>query len=195
MFIYNEINIIIRRIWNMIGNQNVLKLGSRSKIFNFIEENPGLHIREIGRRLDMPRGTVRYHVKYLKKAELIEEKYEVGYKRIYCVNKLSAVEKKLLKLLRQEIPCKIFLHLIFSISFSQIEISRELELSPPTVNYHLKKLMDINFIERAPVKDGYIHPFNDDRAVMENTTIGREVFYKRKDPKFNGICKRNKRNH
>ena len=51
----------------MISKKNILKLEIRRKIYDFVDKNPGLHVREISRRMDIPINTLIYHIKYLKK--------------------------------------------------------------------------------------------------------------------------------
>jgi hypothetical protein len=52
--------------------------------------------------------------------------------------KIGTKDKQILGLFRQEIPCNI-LFLIFSVVFSQNEVSIELNIHPALVSYHLKK--------------------------------------------------------
>ena len=131
----------------MNPSNNVLNLKARREIYNFILKNPGLHIREISRQLNIPKTTLTYHLKFLKKEEIIKEKFEGGFKRIFIKEDLGSQDKEILNLLRQDIPSKIFIYFIFSLAPSQIEISKALELHPATVSYHLKKLEEKGVIE------------------------------------------------
>ena len=168
-----------------MGKKNkFLKLGTRHDIYQFIDENPGVHVREIARKLDISRGSVRHHIKQLKKYDLIEERFDYNYKRIYPKNKISSIEKDLLKLLRQEVPRRIFIYLLFSISFSQKELSQEMELSPNTINFHLQKLLKIGVIEKADVENGVILANKDISYKMYKQSKGPEIFYRRKDSKL-----------
>lgn len=93
----------------MIPKENILDLKIRRDLYDFIDKHPGLHLREISRRINIPRTTIRYHLKFLKKQELIKEKFEGRYKRIYITKKMGTEDKKILSLLRQRTPCRIFL--------------------------------------------------------------------------------------
>ena len=165
----------------MISKENLLALKTRRQIYNFVLKNPGLHLREISRRIKIPKSTLTYHIKYLKKQDLIKEKLESGYKRIYIKDKIGTHDREILNLLRQEVPFKIFLYMIFSISWSQIELAKELELHPATVNYHLKKMIDMGIIEEAPGRDGHVYPYKNPKTYMERKPVGREIFYRRKN--------------
>jgi DNA-binding transcriptional ArsR family regulator len=47
-------------------------------ILRFVLEHPGVHQREVGRLLNVNHGTVRWHLKKLRKAELLEERRTGG---------------------------------------------------------------------------------------------------------------------
>jgi len=164
----------------MKKTKKALKLDSRRKIYSFISKNPGLHLREISRRTNIPKSTINYHINYLEKLGLITEKIEGEFKYIYASKKIGSKDKEILGLLRKEIPCKIFLYLIFSLACSQSDLCKELELSPSTISYHIKKMIDMEIIEEARVKDGKIYPYNDNREMLRKP-VGTEKFYKRKN--------------
>ena len=131
---------------------NVLKLKSRQDIYNFILENPSSYVREISRKMNIPKTTLKYHLDYLEKHKLVTTKSEGGYKRYFVVNKLGQREKDLLNLLRQEVPRNIILYLILHIICSQIELSKALGKHPSTIGFHLKKLRDLGIIQSAFIK-------------------------------------------
>ena len=174
----------------MISKKNILKLEIRRKIYDFVDKNPGLHVREISRRMDIPINTLIYHIKYLKKLGLIDEKHEGKYNFIFITQKIGKQDKQILGLLRKKTSCKIFLHLLFSLSCSQIELSKELEISPASVSYHLKKMLDIGIIEEAPVENGKIYPLKNLKnpilkdCVIELKPLKGEKFYRRKNQEF-----------
>ncbi len=158
----------------MILKDDILKLNARRKLYNFIDKNQGLNIREISRTINMPKTTLLYHLKYLKKLEMINEKKEGRYRRIFTANKIGNQDKEILAFLRRKISVRIFLHLIFSLAFSQKELCKELELTPATVNYHIKKFIEFGIIEEAKVVNGRIYPY------LNPKTDKYTIFIKRK---------------
>ncbi|MHA1257713.1 MAG: winged helix-turn-helix transcriptional regulator [Promethearchaeota archaeon] len=161
----------------MISKQNVLKLGARQQIYNFILKNPGIHVREISRRMDIPKTTLKHHFKYLKRQELITVKYEGKYKRIYASQKVGEKDKELLNLLRQETPFQILLYMLFCLACSQIDLSKELDKHPATIAYHLKKLTDMDIIQPAPMRDGLIYKITKGKYI-KRSPIGSEKVYR-----------------
>ena len=170
----------------MITKENILALDLRSKIYKFIDKHPGLNLRELSRRTNIPKTTLTYHLRYLKKQGLIKMVSEGEYKRVYTKDKMGAQDKQILSLMRQKIPCRIFLYLIFKLSFSQIEVSKELDVHPATVAYHLKKMMDMDIIEEATVRDDRVYPFpNPENPVyIKRKPVGTEKFYRRKNQRI-----------
>ena len=54
-----------------------MALSPRDKIYSTVVKNPGLHFREIQRRVDIATGALQYHLDYLKKKHLIYEEKNV----------------------------------------------------------------------------------------------------------------------
>ena len=171
----------------MISRENILKFETRRKIYNYILENPGLHLREIARKTNISLSVLRYHINYLKKNELVIVKNDQGYTRYYVKQKVGIRDKEILNLLRQDIPLRIVLLLLtagpgniyknkitkkkafsdpatFLKTYSKrelIELTKNwwgpntelfhLRKHRTTIDFHLKKLLDIDLIEKVKV--------------------------------------------
>ncbi|MCK4364699.1 MAG: winged helix-turn-helix transcriptional regulator [Thermoplasmatales archaeon] len=164
----------------MISGREVLNFQKRKELYDFINENPGLYIREISRKKNIPITTLLYHLIYLNKIGIIKEKIDGKFKRIFISNKLGQEDKEILSFLRNKNSCKILIYLLFSLSCSQIEISKDLEMPPSTVSYYLKKMINNDIIEEVPVKNGLVHPFSYNDKAIQRKTITSEKFYRRK---------------
>ena len=162
----------------MISKDVALKLKARQQIFDLISKHPGIHISEMSRKLNIPKTTLLYHIRYLLKLDLIKESNENGYRRFFIPNQINAREKKLLGLFRQKIACRIYLHLNMEKVCSRLELSEELELSPDTIQYYLDKMINLEVIEKAPVENGFAHPYPENpNYKVKIKPVGREVFY------------------
>ena len=104
----------------------LLELRIRRHIFNCIRDTPGMHLRELSRKLHLSYHNLRYHVNYLKKHNLIVVKSDNSYSRLYITSKIGIKEKKLLSFLRQETTKQIILTIFFYIACSEKVISKEL---------------------------------------------------------------------
>lgn len=159
----------------MISRENILELKTRREIHQFILQNPGLHLREISRKMIIPKTTLKYHLDYLAKQSLVSVKLEDGYKRYFVTNKLGKKEKEILNLLRQEVPRNIIIYHMFFIISSQAELSKALEKHPSTIGFHLKKLKDLGIL-----KSGWSHNSKiilKKNIIITRNKVGSEIIY------------------
>jgi len=119
-----------------------LELETRKKIYDLVTRNPGLHLSKIAKLLKMRISLVEYHLIYLEKHKLIRSINKGGYSRYYIEGKIGTTEKKILSILRQEIPLKVILYLIKNDNSKHKEILKNFDISPSTLSYHLKKMVD-----------------------------------------------------
>lgn len=133
------------------SNKKALNL-KRREIYQCITKYPGLHFRELSRKLRISTSTLNYHLNYLKKRGLIIERSDDRFIRYYPKNKIGEKYKKVLNLLRQETPKKIMIFIIAGPDRNLISISKELKKDPRTIAFHLKKLIKIGLIE--PISHG-----------------------------------------
>lgn len=163
----------------MISKENILKLEIRQKIYRYISDNPGLHLREIQRRTRIPYATLKYHLKYLEKHNLISTKSEKGYKRYATSDEFSKKEREILNFFRQEIPRYILIYVLFYFVCSQVELSKALEKTPAAIGFHLKKLRKSGVIEKLP-KDISYEGWG--RIIKRNRASNNEILYSYSKP-------------
>jgi predicted transcriptional regulator len=128
--------------------EGVLELENRRKIFELCSKFPGLHFRELQRRLAIPLGTLRYQLDVLEKYEILIAKEEGGYKRYYPIGKIGVKGEIILSYLRQEIPRGIVLFLLIHPNSSHKDILEHFDLAPSTLSYHLDKLIEGQILKR-----------------------------------------------
>jgi predicted transcriptional regulator len=122
---------------------NGLELETRRTIYQFILKFPGVHLREISRKLNIPLSSINYHIHCLKKQDVLIAKPNGRYVRYYIAKKISESDKKFINILRQEVPFKIVIFLLTHPNSSQTEISKHLGRHSSTISFHLNKLIDI----------------------------------------------------
>jgi predicted transcriptional regulator len=126
-----------------------LELEARKKIYDFVVASPGTHLREIQRQIELPLGTVEYHLKYLVDKEMLVEKTDGNYKRYYPVGLYGSVDKKLLSLLRQEVPRRVVMKLLLNPGINFKILSEGFPVSASTLSYHLSKLVDGEIVRKV----------------------------------------------
>lgn len=164
--------------------QKIMDLEKRKCIYQFILKHPGLHFRELVRKLRIPRSTLSYHIRSLEKRGLIITKHQGVYSRYYIANNLGSFEKKLLHIIRRDTPRNILLQILsYGGGASQIQLSRDLEKHPTTIEFHLKRFLDMNVIEPASInKEGFNIGSQSDPCFVEHPPVGKETIYRLKVP-------------
>lgn len=121
----------------------------RTSIYEFILKNPGLHMCAISRKMNIPKSTLNYHLKCLIHDGYVIQKQNGKYSRYYVKNMVGENEKKLINLIRQEIPYRIILLLFLDPEASQTKLGEYLNRHPTTVSYHIDKLIELDMIEES----------------------------------------------
>jgi predicted transcriptional regulator len=129
--------------------EDPLQLDTRKRIFDLIENSPGIHFREISRRLDIPMGVVEYHINYMLKRDMIIARMEGRYKRYYTEGKIGSKEKRVLAFLRKDVPRTIIMYLMLNPGARHRELKAELGISGSTLSFHLKKMIKKEVLEEA----------------------------------------------
>ena len=157
--------------------QRTLENKTRHDIYNFILKYPGLHFSELSRKLDLPKSTLLFHLNYLERCGVIVTKTEGRYTRFFVEKSFGSFERKIINILRQDALRNIVLYIGILGGASQVELSRELSLSPKTIEKHLKRLMKVGFIEPAIVGKGLVYTELEGGRVIERNRVGKEVIY------------------
>jgi len=126
-----------------------LQLDTRKKLYEAIEENPGLHFRELQRRVSLATGSLQYHLDFLHKKHLIRIEKQGKFNRYYTVRgRQFGEDSKLMSLLRQESMRKIIVFLLQKKQANNSEIAENIKLSASTTSTHIKKLIELNLIQK-----------------------------------------------
>lgn len=124
-------------------------------LLSFIQRYPGVHLREIRRRLNIPIGTLDYHLYRMGKEGLISVRFQGGYKCCYPgtseVEKapIPASEQLLLALLRQPVPRALLLHLYLEGPTSPAALVHSIGTTAPNLSYFLNRLEATGVLVRA----------------------------------------------
>jgi predicted transcriptional regulator len=144
-----------------------LELETRRQIYNFILNNPGLHFRELSRKMNMPKSTMDYHLKYLEKKDLISVLKKERYNHYYISKKIGRENKKILSILREETPRRILLSMKIPNPVSLQYLSKDLDKSPSTISFHLKKLIKLDLVERIEINNQIKFGLKDEYKVYD----------------------------
>ena len=150
-------------------DDHLLELETRQSIYDLVERTPGLHMREIQRRLNLEVALVDYHLYVMEKAEIVISQKEGGYKRFYISpskSGLDASQRRILGLLRQKIPLQITLFLLKEKEATHTRISKDLEIKPSKLSFHLKKMRRLGILKRLHPGEGKGYVLQDESLVL-----------------------------
>ena len=125
---------------------------NRARILDIVAEFPGIHLREIERKLGVSFNSARYHAnELLKSGELVCEKQN-NHSRLYPAGTTHEY-RVLYSLVRDDADRKILIELCRE-SLSNKEISERTGLAKSTVSEHVQKLLALDLVKFTFSKGG-----------------------------------------
>ena len=125
----------------------------RARIEALLLRSPGLHFREIKRRLGLANGVLGYHLRILTGLGCIESERDGQFVRFYPTSILHE-ERTLISVLRQPRLREIITFLILHPGADYKAIVHELKLSSSTISWHLKRLEEMGVVTREKTGAG-----------------------------------------
>ncbi len=90
-----------------------LELETRKELYELIRDSPGIHLRELERRLDLVVGSLQYHLHYLEKNNLISRFKDEEYVRYFVSKKIPEKhEREIIYFLRRKGSRHILINLL-----------------------------------------------------------------------------------
>lgn len=121
---------------------------TRDKVFDFIEKNPGVHMRGISPELSIPMGTLRYHLNVLEDFGRIISKRQWGFKRYYPNKRKQDNGFNMLAAYQKSTSGDILQLIKTNPGISRSEIASRLNISGPAVTWHISRLETDNLIRK-----------------------------------------------
>jgi predicted transcriptional regulator len=123
------------------AKEAVLELDVRRRVYETLLMSPGLHFREIQRRMGMAYGALQYHLEYLVRHGLIVQESGSEYSRFFPSEFKSIREREIMSLLRQESIRGILLNVLAHPGARNKDLADALGLSASTISWHLGRLV------------------------------------------------------
>ncbi len=136
----------------MNNRKEALELEVRRDIFDKVSKYPGTYLREIQSDLDLSIGQVEYHLNYLEDKGILSSKIVDNRKRYFVDDEVDYPDRKIISILRQELPRQILIKLLNDGRTGFSEIHNDVDVSKSTLSFHLKKLTKKKLVDFE--KDG-----------------------------------------
>ena len=131
---------------------NDLKNSNTVRVLQFIQENPGSHLRQIKRELKLSMGTIQYHLYLLEKDGKITSEKQNMFRHYFPVGLFQQNEKNILKIFKKETAREIVMLIIERTNPTQTDLIKRLEISAASVSLNLAKLIELGLINE--IRDG-----------------------------------------
>lgn len=146
-------------LFSRLESSELLDHDTRSMLVDYIGQNPGSHLRELSRELDIPYSTVAYHLRRLEDAGLIDARTSQFKKRFYPTGAqrlpVSGLEGSRRKVLEEVLDQP---------GSTCVELSGGLDLSSQLVSHHIRSLEEEGYVQRT--KRGTSKPIYPTSAVQ-----------------------------
>lgn len=149
---------------------------TRDSIFGLIEENPGIHFREIQRRSGLAVGQVEYHLYQLERDEKIVTRQDGKVKRFFCVNSDSYSERQLLFYLRSSNSREVLQKLAHGSNVTMSSLLRVRKSKLEKRKEVISSLMRDRIIESYESRGVELVRIKDLRSVLDAARKYRESF-------------------
>ena len=137
--------------------ENVLDTEVRKNLYQYIDDYPGSHLREIARELDLKPSNAAWHLRKLEQTNLVRSR-SIGGKRIYYLVEggIEARKEAIAEaILRNQNARDIMLYLQDNPGKHLLEIAHALNLNHHTVKWHIKKMYMAELIDGDTSNSAY----------------------------------------
>jgi predicted transcriptional regulator len=137
--------------------ENVLNTEVRMNLYNFIDEFPGSHLREIARELDLKPSNAAWHLRKLEQTNLVRSRLIGGKKVFYLVEGGIDARREAIaeSILRNKNARNILSYLSQNPGKHLLEIANALDLNHHTVKWHIKKMYMAELIDGDTSNSAY----------------------------------------
>ena len=121
-------------------------------MIQFVQGNPGCHLRRIRNELGISMGTAQYHLDRLEKAGKLTSNRHGLFKYYFPAGVFQDNEKNLLEVLSHETARDIMIFIIERKNPTQTDIVDRIGVSAASVSWHVRRLTDLGII--SEIKEG-----------------------------------------
>jgi predicted transcriptional regulator len=127
---------------------------NRRVVYQFIEDNPGVHIRKIIKSLGLAAGDTQYHLDKLQREGWIKSLKIGAHRHYYPADITDEKDEVVLAFLMHDTARDILVRLIEHPGSTQGDIARFKQLSAPTINWYMSRLISAGIV--VGVREGRI---------------------------------------
>lgn len=136
---------LLAPLYTRLARQQILEHGTREAIYGHIEANPGVHLRELQRALDLKHGTMLHHLGMLRRQGFVKVVRDGPHLRHYLTGTALRVEG------RDPLRDEVVDHIAANPGVTNAAVAAALGKRPSLTHYHVERLAEEGVIvkERA----------------------------------------------
>ncbi len=136
---------------------NVLDKEVRKNLYEYIDEYPGSHLREIARELDLKPSNAAWHLRKLEQTNLVRSRNIGGKKVFYLVEGGVEARKQAVaeSILKNKNARQILNYLANNPGKHLLEIAHALDMNHHTVKWHIDKMYEAELIDGDTTNSAY----------------------------------------
>ncbi len=154
-----------------------LELESRRRIYDYLLQNPGVHLRRIGQALGMSTGMLSYHLMYLERAGMLKSESDGHRKRYFIARAFMEAQRRIMGLLRQDVPRRIVVDILLHGERTFAELQAAAGVSKSTLSYHLQKMTQRELLVRYRRERESVFAIKDMEEVSKLLVSNRQSFH------------------
>lgn len=143
---WDELKLALVGLYNRLTRQEVLEHGDRERILELVDQEPGIHFRELARRLDMGHGILDHHLRKLEDAGMLGEHKTESHRCYFRPGETDQAERQALAAVKAGGPLRIMEALATSPGSSITQVADEAGLARSTASHHVDRLADVGVI-------------------------------------------------
>lgn len=136
-------------LFSRIDKDELLNHDRRARLFEFIKQNPGCHLSEISRALELPWGSSLHHLRKLRADRLILFK-NVGHHKCFFVNGSGLNEQQMeaLSLVKGDTLQRIVSYIQDHPKSNLKDVAAAVQISSPLAAFHVAKLERAGLVQK-----------------------------------------------
>lgn len=135
-------------MYSRIQRDDALENDTRRNIYEIVQNDPGVCIKDVATDADVSYSTASYHLDRLVRMDYIARRKE-GNKVLYYKNggTFTQGEQQLVPLLKNTEAMRVFQHILENPWCYRAEVAEALGVSHTTINWHLDNLQEADLVE------------------------------------------------
>src|SRR5215831_17694002 len=119
---------------------------NKERVFDYIKNHPGSHLRKISKELDMATSDTQYWCNRLEKMALVRSRRLGLYRTYYPASILGERHENILAILQQKTPRNILLYLLENSGASQKDLAQHTGFAAATISWHMSRLIEFGLV-------------------------------------------------